>query len=265
MQCWHWIYWYPAASFHEIRNDSPERGTSWQFLRESRSAPSGLPRTRAGPAAERPLKAEGWEEEMARLRGQPGGTPFLPIRGAEAVPTPSPQRPGPREWDLKAATDAVWGRSSWRRPLCAALQVAVSPRGIPSPRQDFRSPDPEDRASPLRRGDDKLAPATPAPIPSRRPRPLTEQGKEVRKVLESLCGRPVLAGRLPWCTWSRGWAWATARGAGKPWGRRGRPSPRLASRSCWKSWWRARVSLARGVGCAGCVRGPRPGGALACI
>lgn len=67
--------------------------------------------------------------------------------------------------------------------------MGASPRGVPRPGQDFTSLSPKDGAS-LGCAGMTDGPRRPRPpTPSRLPRPLTDDGEEGRKVLESLCGR----------------------------------------------------------------------------
>lgn len=120
--------------------------------------PSG-PRGPAGRATERPSTA-GAPEATARLRGQPGGTPFVPIGGADGCRR-LPRSGRDPEWD---------GRQPRMRfgekPLTASpprrVSRGVSPRGVPRLRGTSAAPTPSPGA-PLLRGGDRLAPATRPP------------------------------------------------------------------------------------------------------
>lgn len=161
------------------------------YAKATRGAPCGLPRTRARPAALRPLKVDG-QEETARLRSRPGGEPFLPLWGVEAVPTPSPQQSGRWESDQKAAANAVWEGAVDGDPQRRAAGWGESPTRpkIPAGLQK-----PQRRGwgvVPLLRGDDTLARETRAPDPVTPPSPPNRPWRG-RKVLESLRGRQALS------------------------------------------------------------------------
>lgn len=167
------------VSVNRVRQ--PERRARGHLLREGLPAPCGLPRTRAGGRR---------REETAGLRGQPGGTPTLPQGGVGALPPPwAPGNGLRRQRQMRLGEAAVDGDPSAR----------ASGWGFPPGRPQTAAGQPRAAGVPPLRGDDRLARRPRPSTASRRPRPLTDHGQEGR-VPESVRGRWVLTGRLPWCT-----------------------------------------------------------------
>ena len=169
-------------------------------------APLGLRGTRDGPP-----KVDG-REKTARLLGQSGGEPFEEWKRCRRLPRSSP---GP-ENRTRRQRRTRFGK----QPLTATPSAARQAGGGQSPTRPKTPAGPEQpqrrgRAVPLLCGLDGLARETPAPHPATPPSP-PNRPRRRRKVLESLRGRPAPRGALPWCTRYRGWAWATAGGAGTP-------------------------------------------------
>lgn len=157
------------------------------------------PEDRAGRAAQRPLKARNRREERPGYVAHLAGTlpPHLRSRSRadalpEAVRTP------------RIGSEGSGRRGMGKEPLTATpgaeLQVGASPRGVPGPRQAFGCPQPRGRGASLRCAGMTGRPRPPRPLDPVTPPSPPHRSWTGRKVLESLGGRQVFAGRLPWCT-----------------------------------------------------------------